>query len=43
MDSKNIFCFVCTELQNPPEIHASRLEYPLEKSTNHRDSSEKCR
>ena len=29
MDSKNIFCFACTELQNPPEIHASRLEYPL--------------
>ena len=29
MDSKNIFCFVCTELQNPLEIHASRLEYPL--------------
>ena len=27
MDSKNIFCFVCTELQNPPEIHASRLEH----------------
>ena len=29
MDSENIFCFVCTELQKPPEIHASRLEYPL--------------
>ena len=29
MDSKNSFCFVCTELQKPPEIHASRLEYPL--------------
>ena len=29
MDSKNIFCFVCIELQNPPEIHASELEYPL--------------
>ena len=29
MNSKNIFCFVCTELQKPPEIHASRLEYPL--------------
>ena len=29
MDSKNIFCFVCTELQNPSEIHASRLEYHL--------------
>ena len=29
MDSKNIFCFVCTELQNPLEIYASRLEYPL--------------
>ena len=29
MDSKNIFCFVCTEPQNLPEIHAPRLEYPL--------------
>ena len=29
MDSKNIFCFVCTEFQNPPEIHASRIEYPF--------------
>ena len=29
MDSKNIFYFFCTELQNPPEIHASRLEYSL--------------
>ena len=29
MDSKNIFCFVRTELEKPPEIHASRLEYPL--------------
>ena len=29
MDSKNIFCFVYTELQKPPEIHASRLEYPF--------------
>ena len=28
MDSKNIFCFVRTELEKPPEIHASRLEYP---------------
>ena len=27
MDSKNIFCFVSTELQKPPEIHASRPEY----------------
>ena len=26
---KNISCFVCTELQKPPEIHASRLEYRL--------------
>ena len=30
MDNKNTFCFVCTELQKPPEIHAPRLEYPLE-------------
>ena len=29
MYSKNIFYFVSTELQNPPEIHASRLEYLL--------------
>ncbi|KAJ8934894.1 hypothetical protein NQ318_014849 [Aromia moschata] len=28
---KNIFCFVCTELQKPPEIHASGLEYSLNK------------
>ena len=32
MDSKNIFCFVCIELQNPSEIHASRLEYPLKRN-----------
>ena len=29
MNNKNIFCFVCTEFQKPPEIHASRLGYPL--------------
>ena len=29
MDSKNASCFVCTKLQKPPEIHASRLEYLL--------------
>ena len=29
MDSKNIFRIVCTRLQKPPEIHASRLEYLL--------------
>ena len=32
MDNKNIFCFVCTEHQKPPEIHTSRLEYLLKKS-----------
>ena len=32
MDSKNIFCFVCTKLQKRPEIPASRLEYPLKNS-----------
>ena len=31
MDNKNIFCFVCIELQKPTEIHASRLEYPLKR------------
>ena len=31
IDIKNILCFVCTELQKPPGIHASRLEYPLNK------------
>ena len=31
MDSKHIFCFVCTELQKPPEIHAFRLEYLLKR------------
>ena len=29
MNSKNIFCIVCTMLQKPPEIHAPRLEYLL--------------
>ena len=29
MGSRNIFCFVCTELQISSEIHASRLGYPL--------------
>ena len=32
MDSKNILCFVCTKLQKPPEVHTSRLEYPLNDS-----------